>query len=103
MNFQPMEKIADAVLHEGFLLYPYRKSSTKNQRPFHFGSIYPKSDSNPGLMQTECLMVGNADTRVHIKIRFLQSEAERELSLAGLAFATLPIEKGFPLCRSRRW
>ena len=29
MNFEPVEKIANAVLYEGFLLYPYRRSSVK--------------------------------------------------------------------------
>ena len=97
MKFQPIEKIADAVLHEGFLLYPYRKSSTKNQRPFHFGTIYPKTASNPGLMKTECLVAGSAGTRLHIKIRFLQLEAAQELTLADLSLATLPIEKCFSI------
>jgi hypothetical protein len=92
-----MEKIADAVLHEGFLLYPYRKSSIKNQRPFHFGTIYPRTDLNPGLMQTECLVAGSAYSRLHLKIRFLQSEVEQEFILADLPLETSPIEKRFSI------
>ena len=97
MNFEPMEEIADAVLHEGFLLYPYRKSSLKNQRPFHFGTIYPTTDSNAGIMQTECLVAGSADTRFHIKIRFLQSDAEQEFILTDLPLETLSIQKRFSI------
>ena len=41
MNFEPLEKIANAVLYEGFLLYPYRKSSVKNQQRWHFGTLGP--------------------------------------------------------------
>ncbi len=28
MNFEPLEKIANAVLFEGFMLYPYRRTSS---------------------------------------------------------------------------
>ena len=41
MNWEPIEKIANAVLYEGFLLYPYRKSSVKNQQRWHFGTLGP--------------------------------------------------------------
>ena len=32
MSLQRVEEIADAVLYEGYMLYPYRPSSVKNQR-----------------------------------------------------------------------
>ena len=34
-------QIADAVLYEGYLLWPYRRSATKNQRRWTFGGVYP--------------------------------------------------------------
>ena len=46
MNFESVEKIANAVLYEGFLLYPYRKSSVKNQQRWHFGTLGPKGDAD---------------------------------------------------------
>src|SRR6476661_2123045 len=52
MNFEPLEKIANAVLYEGFLLYPYRKSAVKNQQRWHFGTIGAPGGADPVLMQT---------------------------------------------------
>ena len=72
-----LEKIANAVLYEGFLLYPYRKSSLKNQHRWHLGTIEPG-----GLMQTECLVEGGGEAVIEIRIRFLQDETEREVRIA---------------------
>jgi hypothetical protein len=83
MNADRIEKIANAVLYEGYLLYPYRSSAVKNQQRFNFGVLYPRRhcEQNPGsdawAMQTECLVRGNAATTVEIKTRFLQL-VERE-------------------------
>jgi hypothetical protein len=86
MNFEPLEKIANAVLYEGFLLYPYRKSSVKNQQRWHFGTIEPG-----GMMQTECLVEGGEETKLDFKIRFLQGETERQITGAG-PFQFAPIK-----------
>ena len=40
-----VRKIADAVLYEGYILWPYRRSATKNQRRWTFGGAYPPSHS----------------------------------------------------------
>ena len=78
MNAERIEKIANAVLYEGYLLYPYRSSAVKNQQRFNFGVLYPRdhcernSWSDAWEMQTECLVHGNAITTVEIKTRFLQ-------------------------------
>ena len=80
VNWEPIEKIANAVLYEGFLLYPYRKSAVKNQQRWHFGTLGPEGGSEPVAMQTQCLVEGGA---VDIKIRFLQGEIEREVEFEG--------------------
>lgn len=73
-----VEKIADAVLYEGYMLYPYRASSVKNRQRFNWGALAPKtySDAEKGTeawtMKTECLIRANADTVLNIKVRFLQ-------------------------------
>jgi hypothetical protein len=77
MNFDRAQKIADAVLYEGYLLYPYRASSRKNQLRFQFGVLAPRAWSEAGgcehwSMQTECLLRANADAVLAGKIRFLQ-------------------------------
>ena len=54
----PVEKIAAAVLYEGYVLWPYRRSAQKNQRRWTFGGVYPRAYSeaeggnDPWLMQT---------------------------------------------------
>src|SRR5271155_5824638 len=78
MNFGAVEKIADAVLYEGYLLYPYRQSAVKNQQRFNFGVLYPKaycelqSGADAWEMQTECMLSGEGSATVDVKVRFLQ-------------------------------
>jgi hypothetical protein len=78
MNADRVEKIANAVLYEGYLLYPYRSSAVKNQQRFNFGVLYPRGhcEQNPGSdaweMQTQCLVRGSAVETIEIKTRFLQ-------------------------------
>ena len=77
MNLDRVEKIAEAVLYEGYMLYPYRPSSVKNQQRWNFGVLYPpswcdpQSSSDRSSMQTECLLKTDGFTRVIIKVRFL--------------------------------
>ena len=55
-----------ALLYEGYMLYPYRPSSVKNRQRCNFGVLYPERYSrgqdgvDPWLMQTECLVLGDA-------------------------------------------
>jgi hypothetical protein len=73
-----IEKIANAVLYEGYMLYPYRASAVKNRQRFNFGVLYPREyceqqmGSDNWWMQTECLLLGNAATPLEVKVRFLQ-------------------------------
>jgi hydrogenase maturation protease len=78
VNLERVEQIADAVLYEGYMLYPYRPSSIKNQRRWNFGVLCPPSyceaegGSESSFMQTECLLKANSTTRLTVKVRFLQ-------------------------------
>jgi hypothetical protein len=71
------KKIAEAVLYEGYLLWPYRKSARKNQQRWTFGGVYPRAyseargEDDPWIMQTQCLVVGDGETAVEVKVRFL--------------------------------
>jgi hypothetical protein len=70
--------IAEAVLYEGYILWPYRRSAMKNQQRWTFGGIYPEAyskgtdGSDPCLMQTQCLLRTSEKTRVDVGVRFLQ-------------------------------
>ena len=78
MNLDRVEKIAEAVLYEGYMLYPYRASAVKNQQRWNFGVLCPrtyaesKNGSEAWSMQTECLLHGDQATQLRVKIRFLQ-------------------------------
>jgi hypothetical protein len=72
----PVRAIADAVLYEGYLLWPYRRSATKNQRRWTFGGVYPRAHSegredDPWVMRAECLLEAGDDARVQVRVRFL--------------------------------
>jgi hypothetical protein len=77
MSFAAAERLARALLFEGYLLYPYRRSSLKNQQRWTFGSLYPPvfctaaGANDASTMQTECLLIGSAP-RVRVSVRFLQ-------------------------------
>ena len=78
MNSELVRQIADAVLYEGYILYPYRRSAIKNQQRWNFGVLYPRSyaEAQTGhdtwSMQTEFLAVAGAEAKLNITIRFLQ-------------------------------
>jgi hypothetical protein len=82
----PVEKIAAAVLYEGYVLWPYRRSAQKNQKRWTFGGVYPRAYSeaeggnDPWLMQTECLVVGQNPV-VEVKVRFLHVVERRVAAL----------------------
>jgi hypothetical protein len=77
MNRALVDKIASAVLYEGYILYPYRPS-VKNRQRWTFGGLVPRSysqahgGSDPWEMQTECLVVGDPGTALLVSVRFLQ-------------------------------
>ncbi|MDQ2856751.1 MAG: hypothetical protein M3R68_10510, partial [Acidobacteriota bacterium] len=72
-----VDKIVNAVLYEGYMLYPYRPSAVKNRQRWNFGVLYPQSYSETRggteatSMQTECLMLVNDATVLEVRIRFL--------------------------------
>ena len=77
MKFERAQKIADAVLYEGYLLYPYRASAMKNQIRWQFGVVMPRDyseagDFEPWAMQTECLVEPGDAPALDLRIRFLQ-------------------------------
>jgi hypothetical protein len=67
--------VADAVLYEGYLLYPYRASSRKNRSRFQFGVLMPPDypdPSEPSGLRAECLLEGRDGARVGLVLRFLR-------------------------------
>jgi hypothetical protein len=83
MNFELVEQIANAVLYEGYILYPYRPSAVKNQQRFNFGVLYPREycelafGTEAWEMTTECLVRGDSSATIEVKTRFLQMAARQ--------------------------
>lgn len=84
-----LDQIVNAVLYEGYILYPYRPSSKKNRQRFTFGRVYPQAYSvaqsgiEPFVMQTECLARCTSDAPMfRVSVRFLQPMA-REVGALG--------------------
>ena len=98
--------IADAVLYEGYLLYPYRASSSKNQVRWQFGVVGPQGAYEAGSgedadMRTECLLVPAAPTgparsptttapRLDLRLRFLRLQKRSVDQLLGDEFVPVP-------------
>jgi hypothetical protein len=84
--FAPASAVADAILYEGYLLYPYRRSSAKNKMRWQFGVLLPRGWaeahglSDAGIagsaeswwQQTECLAAASGPDTLHVRLRFLQ-------------------------------
>ena len=69
--------VADAVLYEGYLLYPYRASARKNQVRWQWGVLVPPAYAAAGhgehaTSHSECLLEPGTDPVLHIRLRFLQ-------------------------------
>lgn len=76
MATDPVRAIADAVLYEGYILWPYRRSALKNQRRFNFGGVYPPEHTvahpdDPDRMQTEVLLQADETATLEVNVRFL--------------------------------
>jgi hypothetical protein len=58
MSFERARAIADAVLYEGYALYPYRASATKNRLRWQFGVVLPQGacGSEPWSISTDVLV-----------------------------------------------
>jgi len=76
MSVEQARAVADAVLYEGYLLYPYRASATKNQLRWQFGVLmppgYPEENSTS---VTQLLVEPALRTVLHLRVRFLQVQA----------------------------
>jgi hypothetical protein len=77
MDVDPARAIADAVLYEGYLLYPYRASAAKNQVRWQWGVLMPPSYADSGTgehawCRTELVAEPSADAVLHVRLRFLR-------------------------------
>jgi hypothetical protein len=79
--------VADAVLYEGYLLYPYRATSRKNQSRWQFGVLGPRGAADAGIgeedtLSAQVLVHSNTIPSLSGVVRFLQLQhraAERDV------------------------
>jgi hypothetical protein len=77
LDLDAVRKVADAVLYEGYILYPYRASSPKNQSRWQFGVLMPPAyaaadPSESTRAQAECVFEHTGQPSVDVIVRFLQ-------------------------------
>jgi hypothetical protein len=75
--------VADTILYEGYVLYPYRASAQKNRERFQFGVLMPPEyvDLDPSEhshSRTECLLDCGDGAVLDIHARFLQLQRRVE-------------------------
>ena len=80
MSLSLAKAVADAVLYEGYLLYPYRASSQKNQARWQFGILGPRGAAAAGVgeeaeMFADCLLSPGPDAELEVHLRFLQLQS----------------------------
>lgn len=75
MTCEAVRAIADAVLYEGYMLYPYRPSSVKNRQRWTFGGLYPEAyaqaHGDSSSLTSEMLIESSGEPTVDVTVRFL--------------------------------
>jgi hypothetical protein len=70
-----LRRLTDAVLYEGYVLWPYRRSAAKNVKRWTFGGVFPPRHNaahpdDRAAIQAQCLVEGD-DSTVDVRVRFL--------------------------------
>lgn len=93
-RFDAARAVADAVLYEGYVLYPYRASAAKNRIRWQFGVLVPPTvaaadASERSVMRTECVAQplaagsGRPGAQIHLRARFLQVQRRSVEAVSG--------------------
>jgi hypothetical protein len=96
MSLAEVRRVADAVLYEGYILYPYRASAQKNRSRWQFGVLMPPGyvaadPSENSLMRAECVFEHRGEPAVEVTARFLQVQRRRtEDAVPGTSAAAVP-------------
>ena len=93
MSLAEARRVADAVLYEGYILYPYRASAQKNRSRWQFGVLMPPGyvaadPSETSTMRTECVFEHHGQPTMEITLRFLQVQRRRTDGAAALSAPT---------------
>ena len=77
MNLEAIRRMADAVLYEGYILYPYRASAPKNRSRWQWGVVmspgYAAADpSESDATRCEFVLEHSGQPEINVILRFLQ-------------------------------
>jgi hypothetical protein len=77
LGIDQVRAVADAVLYEGYILYPYRASAQKNHSRWQFGVLMPPGytavdPSENSALQAQCVFEQREQPAAEITVRFLQ-------------------------------
>jgi hypothetical protein len=98
MNLGLVDQITKALLYEGYILYPYRASAIKNRQRWNFGVLHPEKYSlstgktEPYEMQTQCLVIGNEESLLDVRVRFLHLLMREAGKLSSLEWIESDVE-----------
>jgi hypothetical protein len=88
MSSELLEQVVEAVLYEGYVLYPYRSNAIKNRQRWNFGVLVPEAAccdpfaaGERSWIQTECIAVALEDALVDVEVRFLHSQTRNACRL----------------------
>jgi hypothetical protein len=93
--FERARRVADAVLYEGYVLYPYRASAAKNQMRWQFGVVAPRPFAEADgveqwFQQTEVIAEFGVAAQMDVRVRFLQVQTRTVEAAEGSGF--VPVE-----------
>lgn len=88
MRWKRARRLADALLYEGYVLYPYRASAVKNRLRWPFGAVMPAAYAEAhrdeaAEMWTDCLVEAGRSPALSVRLRFLQVQSRTVEDAAG--------------------
>lgn len=91
------QAVADAVLYEGYLLYPYRATSPKNQARWQFGVLGPPGAAAAGVgeddsLSAQLLVEPAGRPTLSLAVRFLQLQ-RRQVEKASDTGEFIPVDE----------
>lgn len=90
-------QLADTVMYEGYVLFPYRASALKNRFRWQWGVVIPQAqaelgDTEPSEVVTEVLVRTTAATALEVTARFLHLELRQMHDAEGRPVEELEVD-----------
>ena len=89
--------VADAVVYEGYILYPYRASAQKNRSRWQFGVLMPPDyaavePTESAISQTECVLENDDNAEITVVVRYLQVQRRTIRDVTGAPTESLDLD-----------